>query len=668
MPDLPYPSSFGRFEVRGLMGRTERSSLFRAWDPLLAREVALRIFGIPSGLTGVEQARAREKLSSELQSLGGLRNPALVEILENGATRDFLFLEMELLEGASLDGFTVPGFLLPPRAVVQIGLLTAQVLADLHEAGLMYAGLRPSQIFLLSDGTLRLQDPPRSLHLPGALMAHTPPAEVCAFLSPEQLTGSRPGPAADLYALGAVLYALLAGEPHFHGDSAASVIFRVLNEPPRPLSETRPDLPAVLSALVMAALNRNPALRPQSAAGMAGDLEKILHEMGGPFERLPVLAPAPRQTPKPETSDTGPESPSPRPRRSRRRWPVIVGGAGILVLLWILPGLVGWDPFGSFRRPLEDGIQAVTGPVGRFIRMTRPDQTLEVITDPPGLSVQVEGGRWRLDDRGRVVAAGNETIPGIVRVEDRCREGEIQIDPIDLPERIHLPTRIRKVLFEVGSEPSGAELILDGKPVSGRTPLSLELDLCRDHELEIHARGFNPASVRLSGQDERETWRTTLQRISLGPPAVGRIAVPAAPGYSVLVFDETGRSRLGQSGGELALPPGRYRLTLAAPEVLFRKTAAVEVKAGATVRLAEKFPVLGKLTVHAVPPGGTVTVKMASGPTAEIGVTPVNGFSLVPGDYQVIIKHPLSGTSVTRQVALRAGARETIRVGKEEWR
>lgn len=668
MPEAPVPSALGRFDVRELLGRTERSRLYRVFDPLLAREAALRVFEIPPGLTGEEQAQARERLSGDLQGLASLRHPALVTVLETGATREFLFLEMEILEGASLDGFTAPGYLLPPRAVVQIGLATARLLEVFHQDGQVYGGLRPSQMILLPDGTLRLQDPPRCLHLPGALVAATPPAEVCAFLAPEQLTGGRAGPAADVYALGATLYALLAGEPHFHGDSAAAVIFRVLNEPPRPLAAARPDLPPGLTQRIMAALERVPHSRPKSAAEMAAALEGILEEMGGPLERLPVLAPAPRPAAVPRVAPQGPAQKSPEKPPRRRLRPAVLAGLAVLFLLWISPRLFGWDPLGGLRRPLEDGIQAATGPLGRWIRMTRPDQPLEVLTDPPGLAVQVAGGRWRLDEKGRVIAAGDETMPGLVRVVDRCREGETQVDPIDLPGRIAVPTRMKRISFEIGSDPPGADLKIDGASVPGRTPLTAELELCRDHQLELQAPGFYPARIALSAREAEESWKETLRRISLGPPAEGRLSVPSAPGYTVGVFDDSGRSHLGQSGKELALPPGRHRLTLASPEVMYRKTVVVEVRPAQTVRLAEKFPGLGRLTVYAVPPGGSVVIQSAAGQQAEVGTTPLSNYALVAGEYRVTVKHPLNATTATREVVIRGGGRETTRVGKEDWR
>ena len=223
---------------------------------------------------------ALRRFEREVRATAGLSHWNTVDIYDYGRTEDGTFYYvMEYLRGLPLDDLLERHGPLPVGRVVYLLRQACESLAEAHAAGLVHRDLKPANIFaaarggrfdvakVLDFGLVKTvgPDPGDSAAAAEAAVAGTP-----LFMAPEQADGGdRVGPASDLYALGAVAYAMLIGRPPHVGNAPAEVLRLVLGAPVTPPSEFRPDVPADLERVVLRCLSRNPVDRYASAGAMA---------------------------------------------------------------------------------------------------------------------------------------------------------------------------------------------------------------------------------------------------------------------------------------------------------------------------------------------------------------------------------------------------------------
>ncbi len=280
------------FEIDGELGRGGMGVVYRAWEPRLARTVALKV--VPSGpMTG---SRERKRWLAEARCVTRVCHPNIVQIHEAGEADGWLYLVLEFVPGGSLkERLSGP---VPPRAAAEFMRPVAAALTAVHAAGLLHLDLKPSNILLDSPheapwqsaapkvadfGIARsLADPdPSATSLAG-------PWGTPSYMAPEQATASRAdvGAAADIHALGAILYELLTGRPPFQATSALETLDQVRGQKPVPPRRLNPKIPPDLETVVLKCLEKNPARRYASAEALADDLSRFLE--GRPIKARPV--------------------------------------------------------------------------------------------------------------------------------------------------------------------------------------------------------------------------------------------------------------------------------------------------------------------------------------------------------------------------------------------
>lgn len=270
-PERPEPLfQWGPFEVRDRLGQGSFGEVYRAWEPGLDREVALK-------LRRGEGSRPQQLLA-EARRLAQVRHPNVV-VVHGAAIHDGrVGLWTDLVEGESLEQRLERDGRLAPSETAAIGLDLCRALAAVHGAGLVHGDLKAANVLRERGGRIVLADfgsasPAARAGEPVRLLTGTP-----AVLAPEVLAGAAPSAASDLYALGALLFRLLGGEYPRPGDGGGRE---------RRMFDLRPDLPPPLVRLVARALERDPSARFTSAGEMA---EALAATLAGPPRRRRTAA------------------------------------------------------------------------------------------------------------------------------------------------------------------------------------------------------------------------------------------------------------------------------------------------------------------------------------------------------------------------------------------
>ena len=298
-PPPPGPSGggkrLGRFELLAKLGQGACGSVWRAYDPALNRVVALKV--PHPGAVG--SAEAVERFRREARTAAALRHPGIVTVHDVAAIDGTPVLVQDFLDGESLRDRLAAGRV-PPAEAAGIAAGVADALHYAHRAGAVHRDVKPANIMICRDGRAVLVDFGLALQEGGTLTL-TADGQVVgtpAYMAPEQASGDSHavGPAADVYALGAVFYEMLAGRPPFADTRAATLLRRVIEDDPPSPRAVAPDVPRDLETVCLRAMAKEPHRRYPTAAALAADLRRFLSgesvhaRPAGPAERAVVWA------------------------------------------------------------------------------------------------------------------------------------------------------------------------------------------------------------------------------------------------------------------------------------------------------------------------------------------------------------------------------------------
>ncbi|MDQ7008584.1 MAG: serine/threonine-protein kinase [Acidobacteriota bacterium] len=661
------PRTFGRYRVVRLLGRGAVGEVYLAEDPALTRRVAVKTLSGLEALPPAEQEESRARFLREARAAAALSHPNIVTIYDVGEHDGQPYMAMEYLEGVSLDRHVADGHRLPAAKVVEVGIQAALALDEAHRAGIVHRDIKPANLVLMQDGSLKVADFGLAKDIRTALTSADTLLGTPNYMSPEQVSGAALDTRSDLFSLAVCLFELLTGRRPFGGDTVSTVLYRIVNDPPTPLAELREDLPPRLGDLLARCLEKDPGRRPATGNEVARELREVLAEMGGLPASLRIPPPARAGAPTTGRSGSGAEGLAARPPRGGRRRTGL--GVGLLLVVaaaaWTMPLWSGVDPLGERRRPVEDWLSARLGVIGDGIRLTPPEKVIAVLTQPRGLEVVPSDPRVVVDEDRRLHIPGDLEGPFSLEAGDACREGRVELDPATATSPLVIETRPRRRSFKVVSSPARAAVKVDGQRIAGRTPLVVELELCRQHSLSLRVAGRPELEVELTADEEPAAWEERLASLKMPRIEDAFLQVTASPHYRVQVIDARRGGRLGYAGRKLRLRPGRHRLALVAEDVFYRSEFDVDLEPGQQVALPVAYPALGRLSVISVPPGARVTVRVpAAGLQREIGRTPTGEHKAVAGEYEVEVLHPVSGALFRERVQVRAGAVAVVRAGK----
>lgn len=263
----------GRYAVLDRVGKGGMGVLYRGFDPVLDREVAIKLMHADFS-EDTEQMRPR--FYREARAAAKLQHRNIVTIFEFAEESNVPYIVMEFLRGTSLGGRinSQPSLTLDDKLNVVAQLCDG--LSYAHEQGVVHRDVKPDNVFLLEDGSVKLLDFGIAKLTTSTLTRQGDVLGSASYMSPEQVSGSESVDGrADIFSTGVVLYELLAGRKPFEGDSPTAVIVKILKDEPTPLTSVAPDVPPDVAAAVMKALQKDPANRFQSADAFGRELQNL---------------------------------------------------------------------------------------------------------------------------------------------------------------------------------------------------------------------------------------------------------------------------------------------------------------------------------------------------------------------------------------------------------
>jgi serine/threonine protein kinase len=362
----------GHYRILERIGAGGMGLVYRAEDTRLGRQVALKF--LSSSMDGDERAAAR--LAREARTASSLNHPNICTIYEIGEHDGRQFIAMELLEGQSLQHAISAGPMDAPR-VVDVGIQIADALDAAHAHGIIHRDIKPANIFLTRRGHAKVLDfgiarVMREVSETATTVADfsiltTQPGTVSgtiAYMSPEQALSQSVDARSDIFSLGLVLCEMATGRQVFDGKTPAAVYDAILNRQPPSCRELNPALPQGFDEIVARALEKDAALRYQTASDLRADLQRLRRNMdSGRLTRssvaetqtFPPPAPSPSATAPSTAPATAPSATAPAvvvAAAPRSRWvDILIGAAGVAAIATVVSAVVVWQIERDRRAP-----------------------------------------------------------------------------------------------------------------------------------------------------------------------------------------------------------------------------------------------------------------------------------------------------------------------------
>ncbi len=278
-PEFDY---FGPYRVEGVLGRGGMGTVYKGSHARSGDKVAIKVIAAAVA----NQSRFRRRFAAEIDTLKRLKHPHIVELIGYGEEQGLLFYSMEYVAGHSLLEHMRQHRVLPWEDVLQIGIETSAALKHAHDLGIIHRDLKPANLMLSDQGQVKLTDfGIAKLFGSTDMTAAGSVIGTADFMPPEQAEGKTVTTRSDLYSLGCVLYALLAGRAPFGGKSVPEVLYAVRYNPVPDLAALAPTCPAELSELIKEMVEKDPLKRPPTALVVGNRLKAIqagMRKLGSP--------------------------------------------------------------------------------------------------------------------------------------------------------------------------------------------------------------------------------------------------------------------------------------------------------------------------------------------------------------------------------------------------
>ena len=371
----------GRYALEMPIGSGGMADVYRAKDQLLERTVAVKI--LHRQYENDTEFIAR--FQREAKAAARITHPNIVNVYDVGVAEGRHYIVMEYVPGRTLKERIKEEAALPVSEALRIAGQIASALAQAHAAGLVHCDIKPHNILVMPDGTVKVADFGIARAVTESTMTYNDSVMGSVhYFSPEQASGTTITPKSDVYSLGIVLYEMLTGHVPFDGNTAVSIARRHLDEEPQPLHSILPGIPPVVDALVMRMMAKDPAQRPDSAQ-LVRDIRRAeqLSASIGETASVPAFDPDATRVLTPGEAqeisafaEEGEESPDAVEKRSFFRTRKFIFGLVLVLILGFFTGI--FLSFGKFWSTVEVTVPDVTGKQMTLARQILEDQHLRV--------------------------------------------------------------------------------------------------------------------------------------------------------------------------------------------------------------------------------------------------------------------------------------------------
>ena len=275
---MPILTKAGRYELREELGRGAMGVVYRAHDPVIGRDVAVKTMHLSEAGTGMSREELIGRFQTEARAAGLLTHPNIVVVFDAGEEEGIFYITMELVEGRSLQAMLDAQQVFPLPRIVKLMEQVCSALDFAHQRNVVHRDIKPANLMLTADDTVKITDfgTAKILQFGTAQTSHvmgTP-----SYMSPEQVKGKPVDGRSDIFSLGVILYELMTGEKPFPGQNITTVIYKIINEEPISPRSLDSTIHPGLSAVITHALAKDPSARFQNCQELL-DALKNYHDI-----------------------------------------------------------------------------------------------------------------------------------------------------------------------------------------------------------------------------------------------------------------------------------------------------------------------------------------------------------------------------------------------------
>jgi hypothetical protein len=622
------PQSFGRFRVIRPLGRGGMGMVYLAEDPIIGRQVAIKVVRAEAGLDDAEVHELQTRFEREFQSAGTLSHPNIVTVFDVGKEGDSSFFAMEFLPGESLGDVLRSSRVLSFKEIADYATKICSALDYAHDHGVVHRDIKPANILIDKMGEPKITDfgvaklTSTNLTRTGTVVG-TP-----SYMSPEQVTGQPVSGASDQFSIAVILYQMLTGELPFTGENPTTILYKIVHETPTRPHEKKRTLPPQIDQVLLRALEKKPENRYARCVDLALAAREAL---GVAAQELDLAFDRPESTLQ-MRHQVG------RMRKSERKMgPILIAGgaaAAAVALAFFLfatdagKGLLGGGGGETNSGPAQTLSRAV------FVQAAEGGAAIWKDGTDTGLVVPAE-----IELEG---AEGDAVLLELKRGERVVASKRLVIDPAMPTEWVATEAAVPAQSYAVTTRPAGAKVFVNNEQVADSTPADVSLVPGQQYEIRVELADYKPGSMKFAfpdGLDQKtqEDGKLSFNLEPVVPP--GHLMV--ASGYPVKVV-VGGKSYGPGTSQDIALKPGTYEVAITSEEVFLNEKRPVEVAANGKVDL--QTPAAVKFRVAAQPGNCKVYIN-----DRLIDETPFDQ-QLVPGSYEFRFEWPAQSRTLTETI------------------
>ena len=289
--------TIGKYRILGTLGKGGMGIVYKALDPDIEREVAIKTVQFDLLDEGLEKENLLARVVREAKAAGRLNHPNIITIYDVFRDGDMTYIVMQYVDGQSLYALLASGKSFSPREILNTLKPVAEALDFAHRNGIIHRDIKPANILIDKSGRPFLADFGVARILTSTMTQTGTTVGTLNYMSPEQIKGQTVDSRSDVFALGVILYELLTGKKPFAGDNMSTIVYQIVNEDPQPVSDVNTDLHGGYERVVSKALAKKPEDRYQTCMELIANLENpdLMAEATLAYEIEPGAVPEPRK-------------------------------------------------------------------------------------------------------------------------------------------------------------------------------------------------------------------------------------------------------------------------------------------------------------------------------------------------------------------------------------